>query len=548
MTAKNILIPAAAAIAGAAVAVGVLLVSTQVQEKGLEKPATPGASSIAAPSVPSSRAIAFADPNAQDQEQLRAKEPVSAPVPVAADAKWVRTANPAGFEIAHPEGWTVETPRPQTVLVRHPGGSFVMIHGFFERNGVKAADWIRKMTGQQGSMFSGARVTSLRQVRTAPDEAAGAFAYEGGEGRAAILCSIDRGSGMMFLMSAPAAEFDVRKQEMARIAQSFRRTARAASETPPAPVSPRMAFTTFTDPKEGSFQVQVPAGWKAQGGLARASAVDVRMHLRLQSPDGRITIQAGDAQIPPFADPNGMAVPMREGTWYSPGYGTNLMVARYQPGLAFAQGYASRFAGSGCRVADQRQRPDLEAIAGRGLQNGPGMSQQYTAGEVSLECNRGGEPVAANVLAGTTRTTMMGMTQWYVTTLVAYLAPRDQTATVNTVVGRLLETLQVNPQWAAAQQRTTGAVSGIVSDTSRQIAKLYSDSYWNQQRTQDRTHQNFSDATRGVQRVRDPYTNEEFEAAAGFNYYWRPLGSDQPVGTNNTDRPNIDVTEMLRVE
>lgn len=56
-----------------------------------------------------------------------------------------------------------------------------------------------------------------------------------------------------------------------------------------------------------------------------------------------------------------------------------------------------------------------------------------------------------------------------------------------------------------------------------------------------------SDAILGQVRVRDPNTGEEFETAAGKNYYYRPLGSDRPFGTDETDRPNIDATELLIV-
>ena len=56
-----------------------------------------------------------------------------------------------------------------------------------------------------------------------------------------------------------------------------------------------------------------------------------------------------------------------------------------------------------------------------------------------------------------------------------------------------------------------------------------------------------SDVNPGNVRVRDPNTGQEFVTAAGKNSYYRPQGREPPFGTDQTDRPNIDATELLIV-
>jgi hypothetical protein len=50
-----------------------------------------------------------------------------------------------------------------------------------------------------------------------------------------------------------------------------------------------------------------------------------------------------------------------EGSWYSPGYGVQLMVRRYVPGTAFALEYVSGKVARGCSdlsMTERRDRPD----------------------------------------------------------------------------------------------------------------------------------------------------------------------------------------------
>src|SRR5581483_4541534 len=130
--------------------------------------------------------------------------------------------------------------------------------------------------------------------------------------------------------------------------------------------------------------------------------------------------------------------------------------------------------------------------------------------------------------------TVAGMSSWYVALLDGFLTPPEQSSQTFSIAMHVLSSTQANPQWVSAQQKTTMEVSRITKETGDYIAKIQSDSYWNRQKTQDRTNRNFDDSIRGVQRVVDPETGREYEAAAGSNYYYRVHATGAVVGTNST--------------
>jgi hypothetical protein len=153
------------------------------------------------------------------------------------------------------------------------------------------------------------------------------------------------------------------------------------------------------------------------------------------------------------------------------------------------------------------------------------------------------------VLAATKLTAMYGTAMWNVTSLHGYLAPVEQVGTAMAALERMLQTTQVNPQWFAQQQQTTARTSEITREANDRISRIITDSYWSRQRVQDRTNQNYSDAIRGVVRLRDPSSGEELEGRAGNNYYWRIRGTDTLIGNDTgTPPPQIDVTELQQIQ
>jgi len=74
---------------------------------------------------------------------------------------------------------------------------------------------------------------------------------------------------------------------------------------PPADASVRPRQATFTDPVERAFSMEVPEGWKVQGGTKRPSTAAVQGSVQASSPDGAIVVYAGD-EFPIYSEPSAL--------------------------------------------------------------------------------------------------------------------------------------------------------------------------------------------------------------------------------------------------
>jgi hypothetical protein len=105
-------------------------------------------------------------------------------------------------------------------------------------------------------------------------------------------------------------------------------------------MSPGAGWVKWTDPVEGAFTIDVPAGWQATGGTFRPTPADQRYVVQARAADGSAQIFIGDEKIPNFVEPQSffmMAPP--EGSWYAPG----MMVMNFRTGEQYAKEYGQNF-------------------------------------------------------------------------------------------------------------------------------------------------------------------------------------------------------------
>ena len=90
----------------------------------------------------------------------------------------------------------------------------------------------------------------------------------------------------------------------------------------------------FADPAEHAFTMQVPAGWRVQGGTIRKNPIEIPMGVTATSPDGGITIFYGDPNVPIYSVPArimGMGG-LRPGMTYNMGQGVTTVIEPYMDG------------------------------------------------------------------------------------------------------------------------------------------------------------------------------------------------------------------------
>jgi hypothetical protein len=466
---------------------------------------------------------------------------------------------PEGFSLDHPGDWSARVLDKGLILVSaedvRKDPSFIAVYPFILKSAANSRTWLEQNLETLGDFLARPVLGKIRQLRPLPDETAVRikFTREGVPCEGTALCSIDGKSGVLYVMAAREGEFDVRKPRLLASLRSFRFGV-PENSTAAVPAKPKIPYVSWQDPVEQAFTLEVPAGWQVAGGTKRRAAVDIVHVLQAVSPDQRSQIIFNDGNIPAFVLPNQMLewTGFREGSWYSPGYGVQNMVMRYQPGLTFLLGYLRQnFAPRlpSFQLAEQKERPDIVEQFNRIYSRSQvyGISTRLDAGDAAFRYDQAGAPGVGYGLAVTQIAQSMsnGVGNWNVSLLFLALGPEAEAETIREISTHMFQTIRMNPQWVAGQQQLTGNVSKIVTETGQAISGIINDTYWTRQGTLDDVNRKFSNATLGVTDVVDSATGDAYKVEAGHNYYWSRSGTNQVVGTGTYTRPDIDFTPLI---
>lgn len=390
--------------------------------------------------------------------------------PLKAQAGWATFQDPRGVRLQVPAGWNASVDGSSTRITVRGGGASLVI---------QTALFGQPLNGQSaGFLLTNVAKTIDGGIAWGKPEAAGANAVRmvGGDGAQAAIClmrwnNVPAGAAAYFAVSkAPRANYRSLTDAFNRILGSLQLT--GAGENAKAP-APAMRYTAWTDPNERAFSVEVPADWKVSGGLLRRSSTDVTTVFVVQSPDGAVRVNAGDANIPAFAMPNQMLAMagLGEGSWYNVGYGNRLFISRYMPGVVFAKDYATRGNCPGFQLGSEKDRTtEFNPVNAQYAQFASmGIQARVTAGEVRFRCTgTAGYIFAATLMAQQAQ----GPGTWVVERLFGYQARNGSEPLAQQVLQHVFETLRVSPQWAAMQDGLTQRTSQIVARTMQEISNI----------------------------------------------------------------------------
>lgn len=473
--------------------------------------------------------------------------------------KMIAKKYPQGFSVKLPESWSAQVIDKKHIWLGAQEGEksrFVVIYPFFLGKHMGSRSWLEQNIPRLTQFFEQVSLEKVNQLRPFPDEAACRFSFrkDGSSYRGLALCSIYEKSGILYALAAPGDSFEQQKQQLLSILESFR------FENPEEgafdePASSRIRYQPWQDPVENAFSMEVPQGWSVAGGTYRRAAVDLVHVLEAISPDQKIKIQFNDQKLPVFAIPTPTLLwsGFREGSWYSPGYGVNMLVKQYLPGRHFLLEYLHQNYGqsiSGFSIVEQKDRPDIVANFNKIWANlaSAGISFSRHAGDAAFRFARNGEPFVGYGLAVTQVVQAMAMQgggNWNVELLLIYFCPDDQADLVREMATHMFQSIRINPVWVANQQQLTANVSQIVARASQEIARIIDESYWKRQAVVDDVSRKFSNYILGVTDVVDPETGETWKVEAGHNYYWRKAHTNVIVGSEIAQRPDIDFS-LLR--
>jgi hypothetical protein len=462
---------------------------------------------------------------------------------------WTTHEDPAGFAVEIPAGWQVNS-KDGRITVAGPNSERVTIYplkvegqldGESARGvllGVANQFW----PGRKWDMPKGGWQFGQNGVRAVG-------ADEGGLRETAALwwANTPQGATCFFYeVAAEGARFQPNEQVFARVLKSFRVTQAGTQAQSSDPLAGTQ-FQRWTDPTESAFSLEVPADWRVSGGIKRGGMSGHTSEWVAQSPDGQLTIRGGDNNIPhSYIELNQTMADLgySEGQMYTGG----MMISRFMPAVQFATNYVQMTTGRNCSNLQwlaQRDRPDF--VQQLGQQGMLIQGNQYTAGEVTFTCQAGGQPFVGYLFVETTAAPDMGVAvMWNLKTLYGFMAPADRARQADTLLQRMLASINVNPQWVAAQR---GMEARMAEDNRRyfefssNLQKQTQDERW---ASWDRISEQRGDVLRGHTRVVAPESGQAYKVESGSSYYWLDPTREVIVGTNTPYSPSWDFTEMVQ--
>lgn len=465
---------------------------------------------------------------------------------VAAPAGWREHRDPQGFSVSLPPGWQAGGGKGGRIELKGEGAQ-VRIQPLVARAALESRQMALLLARFAEQWRPGVAWQSLPSGSPHSLQAHG---EQGGE-RLLVAVAWVQSDGvtqvMLYGFAAPAGRFARLAPSLSTVAASLR----LAGPAEAAVTAPR--YRAWTDPQEQAFTVEVPSGWRVEGGVNRMAPVDVRPAWALTDPSGAIRVWSGDAQIPPFTLPSPLlsAAGFGIGSWYSPGYGVNFQVQPYMDGGSFAEAYVRNGLKAFCGGEPQitrRERPDAVAAinaVNRQYAN-MGIYTALSAGEVDFSCQGKSGPITGYYFAATRQTQSQGGGLWNVEHLYGYLAPVSGAALGRSVLSHAVGSFRFNPQWLRMQQNVTADTSRIVAQTQSEISELISQAHRQRNQTLDEIDRRRSNAILEVEDVVDPQTGRSFKVESGSNYYWIDARG-KVVGTDVDARPDLNFRALLRL-
>ncbi|HEY1755519.1 MAG TPA: hypothetical protein VGG72_08995 [Bryobacteraceae bacterium] len=296
-------------------------------------------------------------------------------------------------------------------------------------------------------------------------------------------------------------------------------------------------WTRFNDPYEQAFGIDIPAGWKVQGGLVRRGAVDFSLFLRALSPDDSILLILGDPAPAVFG---------------TPGFGAGPKAKPYMPGQEFARQYVEQSLPEFCSGLTFISGENRQDIATGPLAQATPYAK-HDAGDVTYSCMHNGKPTHAFMAAGTYlyASQFRGMPgTWGTFLLAGCMAPAERIDASKKMVLHMLQSARFNPEWTKMEQ-------GLVDQATRNINAITAaqqrafDSNLANAKAQQAAMRGEYNAFNNVQTQTgtfvDPAGHQYSNVQNTQNYHWISTGGKIAETSGPTPPPGTGWTQLRQV-
>jgi len=304
-----------------------------------------------------------------------------------------------------------------------------------------------------------------------------------------------------------------------------------------APGAGDLPFTRWVEPREHAFSVDVPTGWKLEGGLTYLGPIDPQTYISVTSPDGKLRVFLGDSQLLARQVPGQLTrqqTNASEGQTFKSPTGAPVMMQRFMTGPQYAKYHIGwRLCQQPAWVA-QADLPDLSrslADAVAPYARAYNVRIQASAGEVSFTCgNVQGVVYAATMLSSSNAGPIQ---MWNIYRLAGFQsADPMRSMLARYVMEHMLATFALDRNWEAALERKTREITGAVI----QMENAATQSALAASRQQNETLARLNHPNPGVPKRKEQGTSGSVNTILGTQHMCDAIGrcSTVSIGDGNT--------------
>jgi hypothetical protein len=297
-------------------------------------------------------------------------------------------------------------------------------------------------------------------------------------------------------------------------------------------------WTRFNDPYEQAFGIDVPAGWKVQGGLVRRGLVDFSLFMRALSPDDSTMLILGDPAPALFS---------------TPGFGAGPKSRAYSPGQEFARQYVQQSLPEMCSGLTFISGADRQDIATGPLGQATPYAVKHDAGEVTYSCMHNGKPTHAYMVAGTylyNAAFRGGPATWGTFLLAGCLAPSERIDASRKMVLHMLLSTKFNPEWTKKEQAYVDQATRNINAITRAQQSVFESNLANaqaQQAAMRGEYNAFSNLQTQTGTFVDPSGHQYYNVQNTQNYHWVGTGGKIAETSGPTPPPGSGWTQLQQV-
>jgi len=292
----------------------------------------------------------------------------------------------------------------------------------------------------------------------------------------------------------------------------------------------------------------IPVGWKAEGGVQWFPNYSILANLLMKVTDPQTGAAIEFLPIQNFTWLTQMAVPMQPGTNYL----GNIL---YQPIMDVAQFIQVFYAPTTLRQLQNARivaKEDLQKVATQVAQMSGGQSTARS-GRVRYEYQVGSQPWEEDVYVILVYTPVPLGTFWSVASAYSFRAPKGQLNRLTPVMNTTVQTLRLSLDWYGGYMyvqklffdrvnqsiRNARAISDTITRNSKEIRKMFNDSYRQRCESQDRISRRFSEYIRGVETFRNPYEERPIQLPSGYANAWVNRSGEYILSPQAGFNPNV---------